>query len=159
MDSQVAVALALSLVGGVSTSIGTFLCSFTYFHHSYCVMHCQFRPIGESVKSLGLPIVVSVAYLLCYCRKRLADCFSHFQNANCFFNWLFICLFMLVPAFDKNLSSVVCYLFVFWIWSVFSLSFFVRNCNKLLFVVKQVRFLWLSIKLPIWRCSGYYRWF
>jgi len=29
MDSQVAVALALSLVGGVSTSLGTFLGSFT----------------------------------------------------------------------------------------------------------------------------------
>ncbi|WVZ01505.1 hypothetical protein V8G54_027574 [Vigna mungo] len=59
----VAVALALSLVGGVSTSIGTFLCSFTYLHHSYCVMHCQFRPIGAlfvivnqapNLKMLGL---------------------------------------------------------------------------------------------------------
>jgi len=54
MDSQVAVALALSLVGGVSTSIGKFLCSFTYLHRSYCVRHCYFRPIGEPVKSLWI---------------------------------------------------------------------------------------------------------
>lgn len=44
MDSQVAVALALSLVGGVSTSIGTLLCSL--FHlHSFNIFNFNFDPL------------------------------------------------------------------------------------------------------------------